>query len=192
MKKTNPNPVGLPMAKDRRSTILNQAATVLSKHPGASMAVIAKEMGISRATLYRHFPSREELIRDIALEAIRVTDEATAHVGQDVTTWREAFFQTIEALIPFADRYHFLRIEPVAYEDEQVKEGMERQYAQLDDMARGARRDGEIDPDIPTSWVTIAFNSLIWGAYWAVHDGRLAPRDAAKMVMRVFWRGVRK
>jgi AcrR family transcriptional regulator len=57
-----------------RRHIVAAADRLLAKHPAASMADVADAANVSRATLYRHFPSRSDLLaavgekaRDVAL-----------------------------------------------------------------------------------------------------------------------------
>lgn len=73
-------------ARRRRSDAALNAARVLevARHrfaatPDASMAAIAQEAGVSRGTLYRHFPSREALVAAVRVQA---RDDAEAN-GQD-------------------------------------------------------------------------------------------------------------
>ena len=60
-----------------REAILMSAASFLAENPAAQMRKIAAAAGVSRATLYRHFQSREELIRELQTAAV---DEA-AHAS---------------------------------------------------------------------------------------------------------------
>src|SRR5260370_33718955 len=57
-----------PTLRDRIATgILDTAAAVLAERgESASMAEIADAAGVSRATLYRYFPSRDALLRGLA------------------------------------------------------------------------------------------------------------------------------
>ena len=42
--------------------LLNAAGAVLARNPGAANAEIAVKAGLGRATLYRSFPTRQDLI----------------------------------------------------------------------------------------------------------------------------------
>jgi len=49
-------------ARRNRDAILAAALEALTESPGASLNAIAKRAGVANATLYRHFPTREELV----------------------------------------------------------------------------------------------------------------------------------
>lgn len=62
-----------------RTAILDAAARILGRRPDAGMAEIAEETGVSRATLYRHFPNRELLHQGVAHAGItRLAEEFAA------------------------------------------------------------------------------------------------------------------
>ena len=68
-------------AERNLARIIEAATTLLAVNPGASMAEIAEASGLVRATLYRHFPTRDDLMRamyaaalDDALKAILSVD----------------------------------------------------------------------------------------------------------------------
>src|SRR5689334_4735018 len=52
-----------------REQLLDAALAALNRQPTATMAEIATAVGSSRATLHRHFSSREALIAEIAVRA---------------------------------------------------------------------------------------------------------------------------
>ena len=49
-------------ARRNRDAILAAALAALTESPDASLNAIAKRAGVANATLYRHFPTREELV----------------------------------------------------------------------------------------------------------------------------------
>ena len=49
-------------ARRNRDAILVAALQALTESPDASLNAIAKRAGVANATLYRHFPTREELV----------------------------------------------------------------------------------------------------------------------------------
>ena len=68
------------MSRDqKRDAVLDAAAAVYARDRSASMQQIAASAGISRTTLVRHFPTREDLV--VAL-IDRVLNDATAVLDQ--------------------------------------------------------------------------------------------------------------
>ena len=75
-------------AADPRDRILRGAARRLATHPRATLTEVAAEAGLSRATIYRYFGSRAELLAALDLEPHPGTDErilaaAAELVGRD-------------------------------------------------------------------------------------------------------------
>ncbi len=154
------------------------------------MAEIAAALSMSRATLYRYFPSRDALVRELALDAIRVTDEAAARVDKSVETYREAFESLLAESLPYGDRYHFLMSEPRVMQDPEVRAAVERQNQELVAMIDEAKQWGELDSAVPTAWIAAAFDALMWAAWSSVYDGTVAAADAPRLAMQTFWQGI--
>jgi AcrR family transcriptional regulator len=88
-------------AARNRVSILEAAHDLLTESPAASMNEIAKRAGVGAGTLYRHFPSREDLIlavyrRDIGKLVNAVDDILATHAPLEAfTTW----FETLAAYV---------------------------------------------------------------------------------------------
>ncbi|MEM7480793.1 MAG: TetR/AcrR family transcriptional regulator [Acidobacteriota bacterium] len=178
--------------RSTREAILDTAALVLTESPSASMAALAQAAGVGRATLYRHFPSREELVKELSLEAIRLTDEATAPVFERYQNAATALREMIEALVPFGDRYHFLANETQAGADPQVASETNRQLSELAAFVDQAKTEGFFADDLPTEWIVAVIDSSIWAAWHSIHRGVMAPGDAARLVYRTLVDGLRQ
>src|SRR5207237_7387278 len=75
-------------ATDPRTRIRSAARRRLGGDPRATLNTIAGDAGVSRATLYRYFPSRSELLQDLDLEphpdsTDRILAAAAELVGRD-------------------------------------------------------------------------------------------------------------
>jgi len=61
-------------AVENRAALLTAARAVLNRDPDASLEAIAAEAGLSRRSVYGHFPTRDDLLREVtALGAARIT-----------------------------------------------------------------------------------------------------------------------
>ena len=167
---------------------MDAAASVLASNPGAPMSAVAEAAGVGRATLYRHFPTREALVKELALEAIERTDEAVAPAFAPGLTSEESLRAMLEAIVPLGDRFHFLAREWV--EDDDVAAGERRQRRGLEEFVEHARRDGFFAAEVPTAWIVAAIDALVWAAWAAVEEGAIAPRDAATLAFDTLTRGL--
>ena len=174
--------------RSAREALLDAAAAMLADNPGASMSEVAEAAGVGRATLYRHFPTRDALVRELALEAIERTDAAVAPVFAQGLSSEDALLGMLEAIVPLGDRFHFLSNEHV--EDEEVAEGIRRQARETASFVEQAKVDGLFAPELPTAWIVAAIDALVWTAWATVREGTVAPRDAASLAFRTLVRGM--
>lgn len=174
----------------KRVALLNAAAATLARNPGASLNEVAQAAGVGRATLYRYFPTREVLLRELALEAIRQTDEAIAPIRAKDLNSKETLKQVVEALIPLGDRFHFLMSELAVYGNPDVASAYERQLQTFVELVNAVKAEGGMSPDVPTAWGVATIDALIWAAWSSVEEGYIARRDAASLVFRTLFDGL--
>lgn len=172
-----------------RQSLLDAATILLAENPGASFIEIAEAAGVGRASLYRHFPTREDLIRELSLEAIRATDKASSHIMSDAASATDALRLSVEAMIPLGDRYYFLTRLPVM-EDEEVNRHIKRQNSEMLMLIKAVQQEGSIDPKLPANWAVAVFNGLIYTAWQVMAEEGLSTEDAASLVFRTLLNGL--
>lgn len=155
------------------------------------MQEIAKSSGISRATLHRHFGTREELLRELALESIREIDEVSHEAIRGAPDTTTAFRKMVEAIVPLGDRYHFLAWEGMTARDPEVAKALDRQLAELRMMIDAVKQEGGFARDVPTAWIVAATDALIYSAWSSVRDGYVARRDVPDLLLRTLFAGLR-
>ncbi|MEM9007964.1 MAG: TetR/AcrR family transcriptional regulator [Cyanobacteria bacterium P01_F01_bin.86] len=173
-----------------KQTLLITAAAVLARNPGASLGEIAAQAKIGRATLYRHFPSRDVLIRELSMAAIAAIDQVTADIKSQNLSADEALLAFFQGVVPLGDRFHFLVTETLACQHPDVKTAYDRQLNELYEFVTQLKQAGVIAPEIPNTWVTTVIDALIWTAWSAVDSGDLARNDAAALTYRTLLTGL--
>lgn len=176
--------------RSTRQSVLDAAAVVLAESPGASMGAVATAAGIGRATLYRHFLSREALIKELSLEAIRACDAACEPVFRKPKEARRALREMLAALVSVGDRFHFLTAESGSTTDPEVVAETDRQAAEMVAFVEHAKEEGLFDAGLPTRWIADTISSVVWTAWAAVADGSLTPAAAADLAFRTVISGL--
>src|SRR4051812_39267931 len=85
--------------------IVAVAARLLGEDPSAGMADVAAAADVSRATVYRHFPTREALIAAIQEQAFAASEQALEACRLDEGSAVEALRRPCEAWLGRAQRY---------------------------------------------------------------------------------------
>jgi TetR/AcrR family transcriptional repressor of mexCD-oprJ operon len=165
-----------------REQVLRAAADLLSRRATASMDEIAKAAGVSRATLHRHFPGRDALVRALGLLGIAQTeqclDAARIEEGDPVGAVR----RLIAEAMPVSGFLAFLYGENQLYDFAEINEGWARIDARVAALFRRGQDVGALRHDLTPAWLVEALYALIAASAWSVQDGRMARLDSARMV----------
>ena len=170
----------------RRSVnaILNAARTVLGERPDATMGDIATAAGVTRQTVYAHFPSRDALIFAL-IEAARVEGLATIDAARvDTAPPADALAQFLDISWQLLGRYPLL-FDPALNRIPRL-DGSDPHLAvtaQLEKLIRRGQRVGDFDRTASASWVAAAILALGHTAAEQVAAGRLTTSKAAAMLL---------
>ncbi len=173
-----------------REAIIEAGFEVFSRNPGASLEEVAKRAGVGRATLHRHFPSREKLMIGLARIANEELDEAVEVATADATSHTQGLKQALSAMIPLADRQWFLTHEPVD-EDEEVRSAYRTGRDELAAEIDAARQEGTFASDIPTIWLVEVYENLIYTAWTLVRNGDATAGQASDLAWRTLTQGLK-
>ena len=174
-----------------RDAIIDAAFAVLSKNPSAALADIAARAGVGRATLHRHFASRDALVRALAKIANKEMNEAVETACADAQSHSEVARLALQALIPLGDRYGFLALEPLD-DDPELRAEYEQEQRETAEMIEGAKSEGLLDPALPTAWIVQAYDHLIYAGWESVKAGETTPDQAADLAWRTLTLGLGK
>jgi len=172
-----------------REAIIQSAFTVLGKNPRATLADVAARAGVGRATLHRHFASREDLTRELALLASKQMDRAVDAACAPAQSYSDAVRLALRALIPLGDRRWFLTIDLFA-DDPELQAEFARQNQETTELIDAAKHEGLFDKTVPTSWIVQAFDHLLFAGWEGVSAGELTEDQAADLAWRTLVHGL--
>jgi AcrR family transcriptional regulator len=147
--------------------------------PDVSMSDIAREAGVSRVTLYAHFPSREALL-DAVLE-LAVTEANAALDADDRSDLpaREALVRLLHSSWRILDRHGSLRSAVAqGLPETRVREQHERVLDRVRALIVRGQREGAFRTDLPRDWLVTVMYSLLHATADEVLAGRLDPGEA--------------
>ena len=173
-----------------RTLILNAAFDVFSQNPGASLAEVATQAGVGRATLHRYFAGRDDLMVALTLTAAQELDAAVEAAVAECTTYTEGLRVALGAILPLAARHMFLATE-AASNDPRVREAYAAQERDLSNDIEAAKAEGTFAPHVPTAWIVQAYDNLIYAGWAMVAAGDATPKQAADLAWRTLTEGLK-
>lgn len=169
------------------AAILDAALERLAERPDASMEDIAKAAGVSRQTIYAHYPSREALVaavRERAMaETVAALDEADLERGSPA----DALDRLVRAGWHTLGRYPILaalRRKMTSQEQHDLHQPI---LHRLEPLIRRGQHAGIFDSRLPASWLLAAFLGLSHTAAEEVAAGRMRPEEAGRVLRESVW-----
>jgi AcrR family transcriptional regulator len=172
-------------ADARRSidAILNAARTVLGERPDASMEDIATTAGVTRQTVYAHFPSRDALIAALLHAAGAETVAAIDAARLDTAPPADALRQFLDIGWQLIRGYPFLLAPALTRSPPGSSDPHHAGTARLEQIIRRGQHTGDFDRVLPTAWLAAAIIGLFRAAAEQVAAGRLTTSKAAAMLL---------
>lgn len=171
----------------RRSidAILNAARVVLGERPDASMEDIAAAAGVTRQTVYAHFPSRDALAAALVEAAAGEYLAALDAAGLDTAPPADALTQFLDAGWRFLRR-HPLVLNPAAPRAPRPNHNALSDVVppRLERLIRRGRRAGDFDAPFPAAWLAAAIIGVQHAAAAEVSADRLTPHDAEALCLK--------
>jgi TetR/AcrR family transcriptional regulator, mexCD-oprJ operon repressor len=173
--------------------IVEAAAPLLAADPHLGMADVAAAASVSRATVYRHFATREALLSAIYEHSV-AQGEASLHacrLGEGSAG--DALRRLIGAWLDVSERYGFPQL--VTHADFVASEAMREHRRRvlgepLVALLRRGRASGEFSSPLSPEWAAAVFGALLLAGARAVAEGTLAREDAPDVVHRTLLEGL--
>ncbi|MCH9702668.1 MAG: TetR/AcrR family transcriptional regulator [Actinomycetia bacterium] len=173
-----------------RDQLLRAAADFLGRRPNATQDEIAAAVGVSRATLHRHFAGRlalMEALDDLAIDEMR-TVLKTARLTEGSAT--EALRRLISACQPVSPYLGLLYSQSQELDLDNTIQAWREIDEEITALFQRGQQDADFRPDLTAAWLTEAFYSLVGGTAWAIRAGRVAERDFDRLITELLLHGV--
>jgi TetR/AcrR family transcriptional repressor of mexCD-oprJ operon len=178
--------------RDRTAAAIIDSAAVIMAEQGdaASMTKIADAAGVSRATLYRYFPSREALLHAMATTSIEELAARIADADLQGIPVEQAIARLVRGFIAVGSKYTAL----VSGGHQQTDDHPQADTLLMEPVRALFRRgiaDGSLRAGIAPELLTSLFSGLIKAALELTTSGRLGAEEASAAVIAVFLDGTR-
>ena len=177
-------------AQRSRLALIEAGIELFIQNPNASLSDVATFAGVGRATLYRHFESRDDLIRTIAQDSLEKTDEVLLPLRQKKLKARELIEEGLKVIVPLAKHYHFLlSLWNIAAEDKKVMAIYKRQLKDLSALIDEAKKQKAINKNLSTDWIVSMYDCVLYTSWYMVGQG-MSEQDVIDHAITSFFSGV--
>lgn len=160
----------------RRDQILQALAHMLEAEPGGRIttAGLAREVGVSEAALYRHFPSKAKMFEGLIGFIEDSVFSRVNRIIQEGGTPLSRVEQILTLMLAFTERNpgitRLLTGDALAGENDRLRQRIQQFYDRLESQLKQVLRDGEFSDGLRTrSTPAVTANLLL-----SVVEGRIA------------------
>lgn len=170
-----------PATDHRRATaernvqaILDAAEDLLDQRGQPSMSAVAIEAGVSRVTVYAHFPTSEALLEAVVRRAVGRTAAALDQARPDSGPPPEALDRLLAAGWQELDRYGAMAAAAASQlSPDALTRTHESAHERVRDLVERGQADGSFRTDLPASWLVASCFALIHACAGEVRAGRI-------------------
>lgn len=159
--------MGAQTKPSRQQEILQTLAQMLENNPGERIttAALAKQVGVSEAALYRHFPSKAKMFEALIEFAEETLFSRITLIMQDQNSAQVRCEQILTLTIAFADRNpglcRVLTGDALLGEDERLRKRSSQIFDRMETQLKQALRQAEVEEGLVTRQPVAAVASLM-------------------------------
>ncbi|KQY06812.1 TetR family transcriptional regulator [Mycobacterium sp. Root135] len=187
---TTDRPIRADAARNRASLLAAAEDEFAERGPSASVADIARRAGVAKGTVFRHFPTKEDLIASIVSGHIAVLAEAARRLA-DLPDAGAALLEFLTIAADQRQRHDLTFLQSASDGDPRVTEVRDALHTNLETLVDRARTSGAIRADITEADVFLMMCApihivenltapapLLWQRYLAIIFDGLRPDGA--------------
>lgn len=172
-------------AKRNREAVIDAALELLARNPNASMQTIAERSGVGRTTVYRHFPTRVDLVRALFERVLEEAECVTRDVIDPDAPAATVLRDLGPALIGIGLRFRYLHgLRQMG--DAVIAESTFKPDDPVRVYMTGAAERGEIRPGLPLQWILTMMSAITSATLVEVNADRLDGDRAGQILAEAF------
>ncbi len=171
------------VAERNTEAILDAAEELLRSQGHASISAVAAQAGVSRVTVYAHFPTWEALLEAAVARAVRRTMTALESVHPEQGPPVEALDRMLAATWQHLARYQAMAAAVAELlNPEAVTRTHQAAHRTIGALLERGRADGSFRSDLPAGWLVTASIALVHACSDGVRAGQIAEQDAVRIL----------
>jgi AcrR family transcriptional regulator len=168
---------------ERNVDAILDAAEELLERGQANISAVAAQAGVSRVTVYAHFPTWDALLEATVARAVRRTMAALEAADPGAGPPVQALERMLAAAWQHLARYSAMA-QAVAelLSPEAVTRTHQAAHQTIGALLERGRADGSFRTDLPAAWLITSSIALIHACAEEVRAGRIGERDAVRVL----------
>jgi AcrR family transcriptional regulator len=167
------------IAERNVEAILDAAQRLLQRGEQPNISAVAAEAGVSRPTVYAHFPDRRRLLESLVERAVRHTLATIDSAEPERGPADEALMRLLRASWEeLARNGEIARASAAELSADAMRRAHEAARAVIAKLLERGRREGTFRTDVPTDWLVTSCLALVHAAAEEVRAGALDSASA--------------
>jgi AcrR family transcriptional regulator len=181
------------IAERNVEAILDAAQRLLHRHEQPNISAVATEAGVSRPTVYAHFPDRQQLLEALVARHVQHTMTAIESAKPDRGPAGDALQRLLAASWEeLARNEEIARASAAELSAEAMRRAHQSARAVIRELVERGRREGTFRTDVATDWLVTSCLALIHAAAEEVRADALdsdAALDALSLTVAELFAG---
>lgn len=171
-----------------KTNLLEKSVDILNKNKFLSFSEICNELWVSRATAYKFFNDKDDLLFQICNIVLDKIDDLLNWIMND--NWLDPF-QKLEKIIiwkvELLNEYYFLYSFSQIINNKQILDRYYQQYFRIWKLLDQLKEKKLIKTELTTDWLLYTLDWLFYAWWYAICDWYLWPKQIEKNTIKTYF-----